>query len=103
MTFVVIATWIAQEGNEATVAHAIESMVGPTRAEPGCLAYLVHRDLDNPRAFLLYEEYVDRAAYEAHGVSDHFQRYAVETGIPLLESRRRSFYEPLEPAESERG
>jgi quinol monooxygenase YgiN len=44
---------------------------------------------------MVYEEYRDQAAYEAHTSTEHFRRYAVEEGIPLLESRERAFYEPV--------
>ena len=56
----------------------------------------VNRDAEDPRVFLLYEEYADEAAYRAHGESDHFRRLALEGAIPLLEGRERSFYESLD-------
>jgi quinol monooxygenase YgiN len=95
VTYVVAAKWIAREGEEERVAAAISKLVDPSRAEPGCLIYRPHRDLDDPRVFFLYEEYTEQAAYEAHAASDHFHRHALEEGIPLLEARERSFYEPL--------
>jgi quinol monooxygenase YgiN len=95
VTYVVAAKWIAREGEEQRVAAAISKLVDPSRAEPGCLVYRTHRDLDDPRVFFLYEEYTEQAAYEAHAESDHFRRHALEEGIPLLEARERSFYEPL--------
>ena len=35
MAYVVVAKWIANEGEEAAVAAAIEALVEPSRAEPG--------------------------------------------------------------------
>jgi quinol monooxygenase YgiN len=52
-----------------------------------------HTDPDDPRAFLIYEQYVDAAALDAHAASEHFQRIAVGDAIPRLESRERTFYE----------
>ena len=98
MTFVVCATWIAKPGNEDRVRDAIEALVAPSRAEPGNMAYRPSRDLDDPRVFFIYEEYVDRAAYEAHGASEHFRRLGVEGAIPLLEARERRFLETFEGA-----
>jgi quinol monooxygenase YgiN len=97
MTYVVIAKWVARPGEEDGVAEAISKLIEPSRAEAGCLVYLPHRDLEDPRVFLLYEEYSDRAGYDAHAASEHFRRHAIEEGIPLLEARERSFYEPMEP------
>lgn len=93
MSYVVCATWVAKPGSEEAVRAAIEALVSPSRAEPGNLAYRPSRDLDDPRVFFIYEEYADREAYEAHGASEHFQRFAVEGAIPLLETRERRFLE----------
>jgi quinol monooxygenase YgiN len=93
MTFVVTAKWTAKEGEEEAVAAAIAELVGPSRAEPGMLFYQPHRDPEDPRVFFFYEQYTDRAAYEAHGASEHFQRLGFGDAIPRLESRYRGFYE----------
>ncbi len=92
MAFVVIARWVARPGEEQAVRAAVEALVEPSRAEPGNLAYEPHSDPSDPRVFLLYERYVDEAAYRAHGESEHF-RHAAEHALPLLEARERSFYE----------
>ncbi|HLH66679.1 MAG TPA: putative quinol monooxygenase [Solirubrobacteraceae bacterium] len=92
MAFVVIARWVARAGSEREVQAAIEALIEPSRAEPGNLAYEPHRDPADPRVFMLYERYVDEAAYRAHGESEHFRR-AAERALPLLEARERSFYE----------
>jgi quinol monooxygenase YgiN len=97
VTYVVLARWTAKDGAEDRVAAAIENLVAPSRAEPGCRVYQPHRSLEDPRIFLLYEEYEDEVAYEAHGASDHFRQHALGEGIPLLESRERTFFEPFGP------
>ena len=94
--FVVIAEWITKDGYEDEVAAAIAALVAPSRAENGCVAYQPHRDIDDSRRFLIYEEYVDRHAYEAHGGTPHFTEHAVNHAIPLLAERRRSYFEPFE-------
>ena len=95
MAYGVIARWLTAEGNEDGVREALEKLTGPSRAEPGCREYQPLQGLGDPREFLIYEAYDDEAAYEAHGSSEHFRRYAVEEGIPLLESRERSYYRTL--------
>jgi quinol monooxygenase YgiN len=96
MSFVVVAIWTSQTGRERDVEEALQQMIAPSRAERGCLDYRVLRALDDPRVFLLYEEYRTQADYEAHLQSAHFRTHATERGIPLLESRERTFYEPLD-------
>ncbi len=93
MAYVVVAKWIANEGEEAAVAAAIEALVEPSRAEPGNLVYQPHRDPQDPRVFMIYEQYADEQASAAHGASAHFQRHAVGDAIPRLVSRERSSYE----------
>ncbi len=96
MTYVLIAKWTAREGEEENVLAALRQLAEPSRAEPGCLMWQPHRDPENPRVFLVYEQYTDPAALEAHGASEHFQRYAAGDAIPRLESRERSFYETID-------
>jgi quinol monooxygenase YgiN len=96
MAYVVIARWLTTAGNADRVRQALEKLTGPSRTEPGCRSYQPLQSLDDPGEFLIYEAYDDEAAYEAHGSSEHFRRYAVEEGIPLLESRERSYYRTLD-------
>jgi autoinducer 2-degrading protein len=96
MAYVVIAYWTAKEGEEDAVAAALTALTQPSRAEPGNLAYVVHRDPADPRRFVIYERYVDAAAFEAHGASEHFKRHGLEDGIPRLESREREFLVDVE-------
>jgi quinol monooxygenase YgiN len=96
MPYTVIAKWTARAGEEERVLDFIRELAPPSREEAGCLVYRVNRDAEDPRVFLLYEEYADAAAYRAHGESDHFRRLALEGAIPLLEGRERSFYESLD-------
>lgn len=96
MPFAVVATWVARAGHENDVEQSIRALVAPSQAEPGCLSYVAHRALDDPRTFVLVELYVDEAAYRKHGQSDHFRAFAAERGIPLLERRERVFCEPLQ-------
>ncbi len=37
-----------------------------TREEPGCLIFRVTENVDNPLRFDVYEEFVDKAAFEHH-------------------------------------
>ncbi|MDX6653968.1 MAG: hypothetical protein QOH18_678 [Solirubrobacterales bacterium] len=91
MAYVVIARWTAKEGEEDAVAAALTGLIEPSRAEPGNLTYVVHRDPEDARRFVIYEGYVDADAYAAHADSDHFRRLGIEDGIPRLASREREF------------
>jgi autoinducer 2-degrading protein len=93
MTYVVCAKWIAREGETEAVAAAIQCLIEPSRNEAGILLYQPHRDAEDPGVFFFYEQYVDRAAYDAHLQSEHVQRHGLEDAIPRLASRERAYYE----------
>jgi quinol monooxygenase YgiN len=43
--------------------------------EPGCLLYSLLRSRQNPRAYIVHEQYVDQNALEAHEKSAHGAHY----------------------------
>jgi autoinducer 2-degrading protein len=94
VTVVLVARWVAREGEEAAVAQAAASLVRAAREEPGCLLLEAHRDPEDPRVFLFYEHYTDEAALAAHAETEHFRRFALEGALPRLESRERALYVP---------
>ena len=59
------------------VAEALRQLAAASREEPGCLLYLPHWSEAAPDTVLLYEQYADRAAHEAHRATPHFQKHAV--------------------------
>ena len=96
MAYVVSARWLAREGREDRVAELIGELGAASRAEPGCLTWLPHRSIAEPRLFWLYEQYADEAAYEAHMETEHFTRLVKGEAIPqLLESREREYFVTL--------
>jgi quinol monooxygenase YgiN len=100
MSFIVIARWTARPGTEDRVRRALAALAPPSREEPGCLAYRPAQSTEDPCDFLIYEEYVDESAYHAHAASEHFRRHAQEEGIPLLASRERTYFTPLDDPDS---
>ena len=73
----------------------MDELAQATRQEPGCELYIPCRDPESPSSFLFYEQYRDKAAFEEHGASEHFQRLATGELFGLLESRERVCYETL--------
>ena len=95
---VLIAQHFAQEGKADEVADLLRQMSAycNSDAEPGCLMYIVNRNTENPRHFLIYEHYADQAALEAHANTPMFKETLLGKEIPLLESRERSFWGVVE-------
>lgn len=59
------------------VGEILRQLTEASRQEPGCVSYIPHRVEGEPDAVVIYEQYKDRAAADAHRQSPHFARYAV--------------------------
>jgi quinol monooxygenase YgiN len=95
MSFVLVVRMKAKEGEEDHAVELARQLADASREEPGCEAYVPCRDPEDPRSFLFYERYRDKAAFEEHGASEHFQRLALGGLFELMESRERTFYETI--------
>jgi autoinducer 2-degrading protein len=73
---------------EAEFLAAIGENAVASRAEPGCRRFEVHRCLDRPAAFVLWEVYDDSAALAAHHASAHFARWKQRSADGLLRSKQ---------------
>jgi quinol monooxygenase YgiN len=90
--YVIIAQWYAKEGKQAEVAALAKSMLPHARSEPGCRLFMVNQAADDPRRFVLYEHFDDRAAFDAHTQTQHFKDIVVGKIVPLLENRVREVF-----------
>ncbi len=72
----VVARIRAAKGKGAALAALLAEQVAVVRrAEPGCLAYRLHRSTNDPDLFLFYEMYADDAAFEIHRKAPHLAAY----------------------------
>ena len=83
----VIAQYRTKAGKGDEVASVLALHRPATVAEPGCRAFVVNRSQDDGDRFVLYEQYDDEAAFEAHRTSPHFKRYIEGQVVPLLAER----------------
>jgi quinol monooxygenase YgiN len=67
----IVAVIQACSGNETEVERALENIIAPTLAEPGCLQYDLHRDHEKPGRFLFFENWATKAEWETHMESEH--------------------------------
>ncbi|MDB5076048.1 MAG: Antibiotic biosynthesis monooxygenase [Chloroflexi bacterium] len=90
---VLVARYYAIPGKGDAVEQALKEMAPKVKElEPGCLMYQVSRSHENADHFLLYEQYQDMAALEAHRETAHFKEIIGEKISPLVERRERGFY-----------
>ena len=48
-----------------------------SRHEPGCVSYIPHFVEGDANCVVIYEQYVDEAAVDAHRASPHFAQFAI--------------------------
>jgi quinol monooxygenase YgiN len=96
MAYVLIARMTTREGEEDRAVELIGKLTAGSRNEPGNVHYIPHRDPENPRVFMIYEQYRDKAAFEEHGETEHFKTLAAGELFGLMEERERSFYETID-------
>lgn len=63
--------------DRAQVSEALRRLTEASRQEPGCVSYIPHELADDPSEVLIYEQYRDEAALEAHRASAHFRDHAI--------------------------
>lgn len=61
----------------ADIAETLRLLAEASRKEPGCISYIPHRVEDDPDTVVIYEQYRDTKALEAHRASEHFKKLAV--------------------------
>jgi len=82
-------------GHEDEVTDMFQKLQAATRQEPGCITYLVQRSRENPRHYLVYEQYRNQAALEEHRNSPHFKEFATDGVFRFVEERRAEFFEEI--------
>lgn len=93
---VLTAKYFVKAGRGDEVEAALRRMAPLVKAgEPGCKVYRANRSAENRDVFLLYEEYTDQAALDAHRDTPHFKEIIEGTVVPLLDKRERELYQPV--------
>jgi quinol monooxygenase YgiN len=62
----------AAAGREMELQRQLQALLAPSRLEPGCLAYALHIDPENPGKFMFYEKFASQAAIDSHLKTPHF-------------------------------
>jgi quinol monooxygenase YgiN len=87
MAIGIVATIKIKPGtNEAFEAVAKELMAAVREGEPGNKVYQFCKSRTEPTTYVVLELYVDQAAIEAHGKSEHFRTIGAKMG-PCMAGR----------------
>jgi quinol monooxygenase YgiN len=100
MSTYIIATVNPKPEHAADLEQALRQMVEVTRKEPGNVRYDLFSESREGKGPVLhlYEIYVDRAAFDTHIASAHFQAFRAKVGDWLVEPPEIRVVEGLDVA-----
>jgi quinol monooxygenase YgiN len=75
ISFTVRLTFRSDDRKE--IHEILRELTRLSRQEDGCVTYIPHVVEGEPDTILIYEQYRDEAAAEAHRATRHFAKYAV--------------------------
>lgn len=67
----------------AQLGQILQDLVPPSRKEPGCLAYELFQDEENPLDFITVESWADGRSAEAHMATPHVAEAIAKAGSLL--------------------
>lgn len=74
--------------DRARVAEMLMDLTRASRQEPGCVSYVPHTVEGEPDTVVIYEQYRDQQAVEAHRASPHFREHVVGGLYQLMLDRQ---------------
>lgn len=92
-----IAVLKAKAGMGEALRRELQTLVAPTRREPGNLDYVLFELKDEPGTFYMREAFVSQAALDAHCATDYFQAFASRADVLLAEPLRLIFLQEVGP------
>jgi quinol monooxygenase YgiN len=75
ISFTVRMTFRPEDREEIT--RILRELTAASRQEPGCVTYIPHRVESEPDTILIYEQYRDQVAVDAHRATPHFASHAI--------------------------
>lgn len=85
VSFIVHLKFAPEE--RAEVAETLRKLAEASRQEPGCVNYIPHYADGDVDTVLIYEQYRDAEAQQAHRETEHFKKYAVGGVYQLMRDR----------------
>lgn len=86
----------AQSGKSDQLGEALLALVDPSRAEPGCITYVIHQGIEDGDLWMVYEIWQSADDLQAHFALPHMQAFIgripdlVKGDLDLAAFRRRS-------------
>jgi (4S)-4-hydroxy-5-phosphonooxypentane-2,3-dione isomerase len=85
MLFVVVVEFHLKEGVRSQFRRLIDANADASvRSEPGCVQFDVLEPEGDGDRVLLYEVYMDKAAFDEHRQTEHFRTFASQSEVLCL-------------------
>ena len=68
----IVAKFSVNEGQEDNFLRLVNELGIASRAENGCIEYILHKDVQKPLTYCIIEKWKDKAAIDSHNNSAHF-------------------------------
>lgn len=68
----IIAKFIVNNGEEDNFIKLVQELGVASRAEEGCIEYILHKDVEKALTYCIIEKWKDQAAIDTHNNSSHF-------------------------------
>jgi quinol monooxygenase YgiN len=79
------------------VKEMLRGLVGPTRQEPGCIAYVLHQSTDDPCSFVFLETWKSQGDLDEHLQKPYLQAFIGRADAVLSEPLDVTLWRALEP------
>lgn len=100
---VVVATFRVHPGRGEEAVAAFSPTIEATHGEEGCIAYALHRDVNDPDVLILVERWTDREALDSHLQQPYVAQLGAVAEEFLVEPPTIHFSEPVPVGDSEKG
>lgn len=74
------------EGKGDAFEQEYKKLAPKVLQDPGAIAYVLHRSINDPNKFFFYEKYESQDALKYHGSTPHFKEFSQAIG-PMLSGR----------------
>lgn len=68
----IVAKFTVNAGVEKKFLELVNQLGEASRAEAGCIEYILHKDVQKPLIYCIIEKWKDQAAIDFHNSSSHF-------------------------------
>lgn len=90
---IIIASATAKPGKEADLERALRDVAAPTRAQPGCVQFILYRSTANRSTIIGFERWASARHHEQHLAGPHVQTLMARMADVLAEPPNITAYE----------